>query len=100
MSHLGDREPCREKGLVSEEMAAHKTEGTSLYQALPADCHNFMEEVVPLPEIPALEWKIFLSLKRGSAARTACLNRIESWDVQAVELKSSSNLSCTTMHAG
>ena len=51
--------PAEKKGLVSEEMAAHKTEGTSLYQALPADCHNFMEEVVPLPEIPASRMENF-----------------------------------------
>ena len=40
-------------------MAAHKTEGTLLYQALPADCHNFMEEVVPLPEIPPARMEDF-----------------------------------------
>lgn len=44
--------PAQVKGEVSEAMVAHKTEGTSLYQRLPADCHEFMREVEPLHEIP------------------------------------------------
>lgn len=37
---------------VSEEMIAWKTAGTRLYQRLPADCHQGLEEVEPLREIP------------------------------------------------
>ena len=37
---------------VSEEMIAWKTAGTRLYQQLPTDCHESLEEVEPLREIP------------------------------------------------
>ena len=37
---------------VSDEMINWKTKGTSLYQQLPADCHESMREVEPLREIP------------------------------------------------
>ena len=37
---------------VSDEMIAWKTKGTQLYQQLPADCHESLEEVEPLREIP------------------------------------------------
>jgi phenylacetic acid degradation protein len=37
---------------VSEDMIAWKTAGTRLYQRLPADCHESLEEVEPLREIP------------------------------------------------
>ncbi|GGE37562.1 acyltransferase [Psychroflexus planctonicus] len=37
---------------VSDEMIAWKTAGTKLYQHLPADCHESLEEVEPLREIP------------------------------------------------
>ena len=33
-------------------MVAHKTEGTDLYQRLPADCHDSMVEVEALAEAP------------------------------------------------
>ena len=36
---------------VSDEMIAWKTAGTKLYQQLPKDCHNSLEEVEPLREI-------------------------------------------------
>ncbi len=36
---------------VSDEMIAWKTKGTSLYQALPGECHETLKEVVPLTEI-------------------------------------------------
>jgi phenylacetic acid degradation protein len=38
---------------VSDEMIAWKTEGTKLYQALPAQLHETLREVEPLREIPA-----------------------------------------------
>ncbi|MGV3631625.1 MAG: gamma carbonic anhydrase family protein [Bacteroidota bacterium] len=38
---------------VSDEMIAWKTKGTQLYQALPEECHNTLEEVKPLREIEA-----------------------------------------------
>ncbi len=38
---------------VSDEMLAWKTEGTALYQQLPAHMHATWQEVAPLREIPA-----------------------------------------------
>lgn len=37
---------------VSDDMIAWKTAGTKLYQRLPSDCHEGLEEVEPLREIP------------------------------------------------
>jgi len=37
---------------VSDDMIAWKTAGTKLYQQLPADCHDSLEEIEPLREIP------------------------------------------------
>ncbi|WP_019037914.1 transferase hexapeptide repeat family protein [Psychroflexus tropicus] len=37
---------------VSDEMIAWKTAGTRLYQQLPADCHESLQVVEPLREIP------------------------------------------------
>ncbi len=37
---------------VSDEMLAWKTAGTKLYQRLPADCYEGLEEVEPLREVP------------------------------------------------
>lgn len=36
---------------VSDDMIAWKTAGTKLYQRLPSDCHEGLEEVEPLREI-------------------------------------------------
>lgn len=38
---------------VSDEMIAWKTEGTRLYQELPAECFATLKEVEPLREVPA-----------------------------------------------
>lgn len=37
---------------VSNEMAAWKTEGTKIYQGLPKDCHETLQEVQPLRQKP------------------------------------------------
>lgn len=37
---------------VSDAMIAWKTKGTQLYQQLPADCHESLEVVEPLREVP------------------------------------------------
>ncbi|GAA4272745.1 transferase hexapeptide repeat family protein [Aquimarina gracilis] len=37
---------------VSDEMIAWKTKGTKLYQQLPADCFDSLQEVAPLREVP------------------------------------------------
>ena len=37
---------------VSDEMIAWKTKGTALYQQLPADCHETLQGVEPLREVP------------------------------------------------
>jgi len=44
--------PARIVKDVSDEMVTWKTEGTKLYQALPARLHATLEEVEPLREIP------------------------------------------------
>ncbi len=38
---------------VSDEMAAWKTEGTKIYQELPADLHRTLKACEPLREVPA-----------------------------------------------
>ena len=45
--------PATRKGDVSDRMLQHKSEGTALYQALPADARAHMKEVDPLSEAPA-----------------------------------------------
>lgn len=42
---------------VSDHMVAWKTQGTALYQALPAQCRAGLREVTPLTEPPA-QWPI------------------------------------------
>jgi phenylacetic acid degradation protein len=37
---------------VSDEMISWKTEGTKLYQALPADCFSSLKPCEPLSELP------------------------------------------------
>tara|TARA_B100001758_G_scaffold247921_1_gene268562 strand:+ start:5473 stop:6066 length:594 start_codon:yes stop_codon:yes gene_type:complete len=43
--------PAKIKGDVSNEMLAWKTKGTQLYQELPKECINIMQECKPLKEI-------------------------------------------------
>lgn len=38
---------------VSDEMLAWKSQGTRLYQALPAECHASLQPCLPLQEVPA-----------------------------------------------
>ena len=38
---------------VSDEMILWKTQGTKLYQSLPADCHGSLRETEALTEVPA-----------------------------------------------
>lgn len=45
--------PARITKDVSDEMIAWKTEGTRLYQSLPAQLHASLEAVEPLREVPA-----------------------------------------------
>lgn len=45
--------PARAVKEVSDEMLAWKTEGTKLYQALPAELHATLQACEPLREIPA-----------------------------------------------
>ena len=45
--------PARVVKDVSEEMLAWKTEGTRLYQALPAQLHRSLKPCEPLREVPA-----------------------------------------------
>ena len=48
---LGNPATC--KGEVSDLMLQHKSEGTALYQGLPADAHANLEQVDPLSAEPA-----------------------------------------------
>lgn len=43
--------PAKKIKDVSDEMIAWKTKGTQLYQALPKECHDSLQEVEPLREI-------------------------------------------------
>ncbi len=45
--------PARVIREVSDDMIAWKTEGTKIYQQLPADCYNSLRQVEPLREIPS-----------------------------------------------
>lgn len=45
--------PAKVVKAVSDEMLAWKTQGTALYQALPAEMHATWREVEPLREVPA-----------------------------------------------
>lgn len=45
--------PARVVKTVSDEMLAWKTEGTSLYQRLPAELHATLKVCEPLQEVPA-----------------------------------------------
>ena len=44
--------PAKVIGEVSDSMLAHKIEGTGLYQQLPADCRDHLEECTPLTSVP------------------------------------------------
>ena len=44
--------PAVRKGDVSDAMMDHKKEGTALYQALPAEAQESLEEVTPLEAVP------------------------------------------------
>ena len=44
--------PAKVINEVSDEMIEWKTKGTKLYQQLPADCHESLNEVKPLREVP------------------------------------------------
>ena len=43
--------PAQIKGSVSDNMIKWKTKGTELYQRLPEECKDLMNECKPLPEI-------------------------------------------------
>lgn len=45
--------PARIVREVSDEMIAWKTQGTRLYQTLPAECHSELRACEPLTELPA-----------------------------------------------
>ena len=44
--------PAKVIKAVSDDMLAWKSKGTQLYQSLPADLHDSLEEVAPLTELP------------------------------------------------
>jgi phenylacetic acid degradation protein len=44
--------PAQRRGEVSDEMLAHKDEGTALYRELPAAMHATAAEVEPLRQVP------------------------------------------------
>ena len=44
--------PARIVNQISDDVIAWKTKGTQLYQQLPSECHESLEEVEPLREVP------------------------------------------------
>ena len=50
-------------------MIEHKTEGTALYQALPQDCRDLMEEVKPLTSLPEERIEDFPTLDTWQSRR-------------------------------
>ena len=62
-------QPATVKGEVSDRMVEHKTEGTALYQALPKDCHDLMEEVKPLTSLPEERIEDFPTLDTWQSRR-------------------------------
>jgi phenylacetic acid degradation protein len=44
--------PAERKGEVSDAMILHKSEGTALYQRLPADAHAHLKEVAAMTSVP------------------------------------------------
>ncbi len=44
--------PAKVMKEVSDDMITWKTKGTQLYQQLPTDCHESLQEVQPLREVP------------------------------------------------
>lgn len=62
-------QPATVKGEVSDRMIEHKTEGTALYQALPQDCHDLMEEVKPLTSLPEERIEDFPTLDTWQSRR-------------------------------
>lgn len=55
---------------VSDEMLRWKTEGTRLYQALPAQLHRTLREVEPLREVPADRPDQVMSYQTWNQTRT------------------------------
>lgn len=62
-------QPATVKGEVSDRMIEHKTEGTALYQTLPQDCHDLMEEVKPLTSLPEERIEDFPTLDTWQSRR-------------------------------
>ena len=51
--------PAKFMGHVSDEMIAHKKEGTRLYQSLPKDMHSNAKEIEPLRQDPGNREEVF-----------------------------------------
>lgn len=62
--------PAVLKGQVSDDMMAHKTEGTRLYQGLPYQAHESMKEVEPLTEVPDSRVEDFPAFETWQARKT------------------------------
>ena len=62
-------QPATVKGEVSDRMIEHKTEGTALYQALPQDCQDLMEEVKPMTSLPEERIEDFPTLDTWQSRR-------------------------------
>lgn len=61
--------PAREVGEVSDEMYAHKVEGTGLYQQLPADCQQHLTDAPPLQHVPEARPEAFPSFETWQQRR-------------------------------
>ena len=62
--------PAKVVKQVSDEMLAWKTEGTALYQALPAQLHGSLRPCEPLREVPADRARQQMSYRTWKETRT------------------------------
>ena len=88
--------PAQKVGDVSDEMFAHKVEGTALYQQLPQDMQLYAKKVSALDTDPGNRIEDFPILRRGSSAAR---KNPEAWAGPAGERWSSSNLKYTMQTA-
>jgi hypothetical protein len=62
--------PAKVVKQVSDEMLAWKSEGTALYQALPARLHESLRPCEPLREVPPDRARLQMSYRTWKETRT------------------------------
>lgn len=63
-------QPAKVIGQVSDDMLAHKVEGTGLYQQLPADCQEHLVECAPMSSVPEHRPETFPSFETWQERRS------------------------------